>query len=561
MFRMNVGMPLLLSCALAVAGCAAITPQPLAPQEVKLQTDADRVTAGQGVEPIRGPVSLEEAIARALKYNLDRRVKLMEESLARSQTDLSNYDMLPRAVIAAGYAHRSEYATTRAIDSVTGAPSLANPSISTDKNHRTVDLGFSWSILDFGLSYYNAKQNADRTMVATERRRRAMHLLIQDVRTAFWRAASAQKLRDDVRNAIGLAEDALVDARKAEAERVRAPLESLRYQRQVLENVRLLESIDQDLATARVELLHLMNAPLAVNLQIQEPGESLNKRLLDQDIEQMEQVAALNNADLREQFYGANIARLEAKKVFLRMFPNLNLAYDLKYDDDRFLVHHRWNDAAAQLSFSLINLLSAPAQKRFAEAGVQLADQRRVATQMAVLAQVHIARLQYAAAWQQFQRADAIWSVDDRINKIVLAGERAQTQSKLDRVSSNTTTILSLLRRYQALALAHSAASKLQATLGIEPQVPGVQETSLEDLTAVARDFLRQSQGDATPAPAPTRPTGERQQPQAVALETFRSQRVVTGNGIALRLADQLGSPARLNLANVGPVAGPGASP
>jgi serine/threonine protein kinase HipA of HipAB toxin-antitoxin module len=126
---------------------------------------------------------------------------------------------------------------------------------------------------------------------------------------------------------------------------------------------------------------------------------------------------------------------------------------------------------------------------------VALADQRRIATQMAVLAQVHVARLQYLSAYQQFQRADAIYGVDERINGIIGAGERAQTQSKLDRVSSNTTTILSLLRRYQALALAHAAASKLQATMGAEPEVPSVHGSSLGDLQRVASEFTRQTQG------------------------------------------------------------------
>src|SRR5437764_3722131 len=532
MFHMNVGKLLGLGCAVLLAGCA-VTPRALPEEKVRTQAQQDRELAQAGVDPVRGPVSLEEAIARALKYNLDRRVKLMEEALARSQTDLSNYDMLPKMVVSAGYSARDEYLITRSIDSVTGQPSLAHPFISSDKQHATGDLGFSWSILDFGLSYYNAQQNADRALIAAERRRRAMHLLIQDVRTAFWRAASAQKLRNDVGEAIALAEDALIDARKAEAERVRAPLESLRYQRQVLENVRLLEAIDQELASSRVELLYLMNAPLAINLQILEPGDSLNKHLLDANVEQMEETAVVNNPDLREQFYGAQIARLEGRKILLRMFPNLNLGVDLKYDDDRFLVHHRWNEAAAQLSFGLVNLLSAPAQQRFADAGVAVADQRRIATQMAVLAQVHIARLQYASAYQQFQRADAIWSVDERIHKMVQAGERAQTQSKLDRVSSNTTTILSLLRRYQALALAHAAASKLQATLGLEPDIPGVQEASLDDLTTVAHEFLRQTQGEEGTPPGPM-PAGDHDPRPAMALQPFRSRREVSSDGIRL---------------------------
>jgi outer membrane protein TolC len=497
----RMGTSLWLASAVVLAGCSTIQPKPLEPAQIQQQAAIDRTAAGDGVEPIRGPVSLEEAIARALKFNLDRRTKLMEEALALSQLDVSRYDMLPKVVAAAGYNARSEYAITRSIDSITGAPSLANPSISSDKTHGVADLGLTWNLLDFGVSYLNAKQNADRVLVASERRRKAMHVLIQDVRTAFWRAAGAQRLRNDVRAAINLAEEALADARKAEAERVRSPLDSLRYQRQVLENVRLLEAIDQDLATAQVELAHLINAPLALDLKVAEPGDSINRALLDMPVREMEEMAILRNADLREQFYGARIAREEAEKILLRLFPNLSFNANLRYDSDRFLVHHRWNEAATQITYNLLNLLSYPAQKRLAEAGVALADQRRVATQMAVLAQVHVARLQYASAYQQFVRADAIYSVDNRINSIIMAGERAQVQSKLDRVSSNTTTILSQLRRYQALALAHAAASKLQATMGAEPPVPGVQETSLEELIGVARQFTRQVEGEAA-APA-----------------------------------------------------------
>ena len=37
---------------------------------------------------------------------------------------------------------------------MTGLPSLANPYISSDRNHRTADLGFQWNVLDFVLKKY-----------------------------------------------------------------------------------------------------------------------------------------------------------------------------------------------------------------------------------------------------------------------------------------------------------------------------------------------------------------------------------------------------------------------
>jgi len=495
----------ILLVAVLISGCATVSPQQLTPVEIKSVAAQDRTLASAGVDDVRGPLRLDEAIARALKYNLERRTRIMEEALAIRQFDVGAYDMLPRLVAGAGYSQRSQYLTTSSIDSVTGAPSLAHPFISSDREHWTADLGLTWSLLDFGLSYYNAKQNADRILIAAERRRKALHLLVQDVRTAFWRAASAQKLRDDLRRTIALADEALADSRTAERERIRAPLDSLRYQRQLLENVRLLESIEQDLGTARVELAHLVNAPLGRELVVEEADEGLNRRLLDTPVKEMEETAILRNADLRDQFYSAKVARDESRKILLRLFPGLSFNLDLRHDSDRFLVHQNWSDAGAQLSFSLVNLLSMPAQKKLAEAGVALADQRRMTTQMVVLAQLHVARLQYASAYQQFLRADAIYQVDERMNRIIAAGERAQSQSKLDRVSSDTTTILSLLRRYQALALVHAAASKLQATMGLEPEVPSVSSSSLQELTGVAAEFLRQTQGDAA-AVAPKAP-------------------------------------------------------
>lgn len=473
-----------------VAGCAGIEPAPLTNDGLRATAKMDRAKARAEVEPIKGKVTLEEAIARALKYNLERRSRMMEEAIALNQLDVSQYDMLPRLLAQAGYRWRDEELITRSKDSVTGQPALNNPFISTERQHAVYDMGLTWNLLDFGASYYGAKQNADRVLVAVERRRKAMHALIQDVRTAFWRTASAQKLQKQVQDAIALAEDALKDARKAETERVRSPVESLRYQRQVLENLRLLETTNQELTTARLELAHLMNVPLAYELEVAEPADTIQRAMLDVPVEKLEEIAVGRNAELREHFYNARIARLETRKVMLRMFPSISFNYNLKYDTDKFLVNQHWNEAGASISFNLFNLLSGPSQKRLADAGVALADQRRMATQMAILAQVHIARLQYANALNQYARAQDVADVDQRIVEIMAKREQAQVQSKLETVANKTTAILSLLRRYQALSQAHAAASRLQATLGVDPEFDSVQDLTLSQLTGIVSKAL-----------------------------------------------------------------------
>lgn len=499
------GLPLLcaLAAALLLAGCATSRPQPLSSQAVVADSVTDLGRLRDEVEPLAGPLSLEEAIARAIKYNLDRRVRLMEEALAQGQWEAGQYDMLPRLTASAGYRDRNNDLITRSRDSVTGAPSLANPYISSDRSGVTGDLSFTWSLLDFGQSYYAARTSGNRVLIAGERRRKALHLLVQDVRTAFWRLASAQKLRGTVLATIADGEGALELSRKAEAERLRSPLDSLRYQRQLLENLRLLESVDQELSSARVELAALARLPLTGDLQIAEPSQQISTWWQDMPVEKMEEQALAQNAELRESFYNARIAADEARRGLVRLFPGLSFSYGVHHSNDSYVINKSWNEAGVQLSYNLFGLLSVGAQKAAGEAGIELARRQRLAVTMGVLTQVHLARLQLANAYRQYQRADGIWKVDRGIAEQIANREQAQTQTRLDRIANQTSAILSELRRYQAMAGVHAAASKLQATLGAEPQIEASQSMSVAQLTeAVSSAVQRWEAGQTTAAQA-----------------------------------------------------------
>jgi outer membrane protein TolC len=435
------------------------------------------------VEPITRALSLDEALARALKYNLNQRAQLMEQAIALNVWQAGNFDMLPRALATAGYHNRNRDLITRSQDSVTGQPSLANPYISSERTYETADLGVSWSVIDFTVAYYNAKQNADRVLIAAEHRRKAMHTLTRDVTVAFWRMASAQRLREEVKRTIGAAEAALADAAQANSEGLRSPGDNLRYQRQLLENIRLLSSIEKDFSVARWTLANLINAPLNQEFSVQEPQQQPNIAILAVPAERMEEIALLQNADLREQLYSQRIAAQEVRKSLAKLFPNLSFTDTLRYSTDSFLINKSWNEAGIVLSQNLTGLLSAPANRRMAKAGVALTEQRRLAVQMALLAQVQIARRELAASHQQLMFADRIWLLDQDITRLTSNREDAQADSKLAKVSADTAAIVSMLRRYQALAEFNAAAGALQATLGLQIDLRSVKDLSLSELT------------------------------------------------------------------------------
>jgi len=480
----------LASIALLVQACSSPPLQTLGPESHVQQVKADQGVIRADVPPLGGTLGLDEAIARALKFNLDRRARQMEEALALRQFDEIGYDRLPRLMAAAGYTSRNEDRVARSIDSVTGQPSLANPAISQDRSHTLSSLTLSWSLLDYGLANYNLQQASSRVQAAAERRRKATHLLVQEVRGAYWRAASAQKLRDEVRKALVLAEEAMVDARKAEEERLRSPLDTLRYQRQLTENMRLLESIEQELVTARFDLAALINAPVVQNITLAADELPGRKDPLAVPAAAMEEQALAQNADLREHLHLRQIALIEARKVVARAYPNLIFSVGQINDTDSYLVNSNWAEAGVTLSMNLFNLLALPAQERTSQAAVAVADQRRLAAHAALVAQVHIVREQLAGARRQFDRADALWQLDDRILQQTQKREDARAGSKLDRVAAQTTTIISQLRRYQALAQWHIAVSRLQATLGLDPLPESTDELSLEQLRTQVRQRL-----------------------------------------------------------------------
>ncbi len=481
-----------MACLLLVLGGCGNPPLKVLGNESIELNQRDGKAMRQDVEAITGPLTLEEAMARALKYNLDRRAKMMEEALALNQLEVSRYDMLPRIMADAGYQGRNNdrISQSRRAGTTELVPSQY---ISQDQSHHLADLGLSWNMLDFGLGYHGANQQADRLLIATERRRKATHLLLQDLRTAYWRAAAAQKMRGDVSKTIAMAEGAMADSRKIEETRTRNPLDTLRYQRQILENMRLLEAIDQELSSAQIELAALINAPLGQPIEVVEtPIADLPSAALSISLERLEEAALANNPDLREQHYSRRIAAEEVRKTMLRMYPNISFNYGLKYDSDSYLVNRNWNETGLQLSFNVFNLLTGPSQIKLAEAGVALADQRRMAMRMAVITQVHLARMQLVNASSQYKRADVIFDTDRKIADQASNREAARVMSNLDRVTHETSAILSLLRRYQALSQVQTSENRLLASIGLEPGIGSTGELSLAELT-------RQVRGNASP--------------------------------------------------------------
>lgn len=484
---------------MALLAACAVTPEPFTAEQMKQNAQDDRGEMFQKGEALSGPLTVSDAIARALKYNLDRRAKVMEEGLALGQTKVDRWDLLPKLTANAGYTYRSNPNATVSRDVKTGQDGTSY-SYSADQRAMTGDLGLSWNVLDFGLSYFTAKQNADRALIATERKRKTVHNLVQEVRFAFWRAAAHQELKGDVEKAVSEARVALDRARTVERENLRAPAEALRYQKSLLETLRQLTAIQQELSTAEIELAALINMPpgtklvLDVPAEMKVPGWSLS-------LEQMEEKAFLNNADLREQGYLARIAVDDTRKAITRLFPGITLSTSRQYDHNSFLMDNHWYEAGAKLSWNLMNLVSAPDTLAYADSNEQVVKSRRLALRMAVLAQVHVAERQYQNAVSQYEQSDELWKVDKRLYELSEARSSSDAQGMLERVAGRASAIASQLRRFQTYAQVEQAYAKMQASIGQDLMPDNVASHDLKDLSAaIATRLENWGKAEETPA-------------------------------------------------------------
>lgn len=202
-----------------------MTPKPLTLQEVKEQSARDLFQALDEQEPVTGPIDIYEAMARAIKYNLESRLKLLETSLAAQQHTVAKFEMLPKMVASAGYDFRDNYSGSSSMaltGSTAGQESLV-ASTSQDKEHVSSDITVMWNVLDFGLSYVRAKQQGDRILIAEERKRKTIQNIIQDVRIAYWKAACAELLLDDMHLLLKETEKALEQSRLIEKKQLAPP--------------------------------------------------------------------------------------------------------------------------------------------------------------------------------------------------------------------------------------------------------------------------------------------------------------------------------------------------
>jgi len=467
---------------LGLGGCS-VMPQPIdpVPHGQKLQQDLELVIAQE--EPVEGPIGLYEAMARAIRHNLDHRIEVLDEVLRARQLDLRSQDQLPQLVATTTASMRSNDAGGRSRSLLSGLESTEG-STSSEKRVLAADLSLSWDVLDFGLSYVRAHQGADEALISLERRRKVINRIMEDVRTAYWRAVSADRTLSRLGNVNALAIQTLREAQSLEERRIVAPLQALGMQRDLLQIQADVARLQRELVLAKRQLAALMNLlpETAYTLELPDRTESVPE--LPGSTTEMIRTALQLRPELREGAYRIRINDRELDAVLLQNLPSLRVALGLSSDSNRYLENGHWLSTSARASWNLLDVFRYPAIKRTVQAQGDVLRQRQLALTMAVLTQVGVARVRFTQVGRELALARRQQLVQERILELTRAGAAARTLSRQQLVREEMAAVLTEIRFDLAYADMQNAYANLYASIGVDTIVGPI--TGHEDVHTLA---------------------------------------------------------------------------
>lgn len=476
-----------LGIAAAALSACAVPGDPITVADMRSQNKADLEKIFARQEPIVQPLTIHDAMARVLKYNLDNRLKVMEQALAQRQVDVADMSLLPRMATTAGYVGRSNESASSSKSVTTGRQSLET-STSQDQLRRTADLTMAWNVLDFGVSYVGALQQRDRAMVAEERRRKVVHNILQDTRNVYWRAVAAQRLQGRIDPLLRRIDAALRDSRTINELRLASPVDALTYQKQLLQTrLRLLE-LQRELQIAKAQLATLMDLPPGADVPLALPKRSdRDVPKVDLSPEKIEETALLRRPELVEEAYQARIGANETRKAMLRMLPGIELSVGVNFDSNSYLLYNRWADYGARTVWNLFNVFTGPSNIRLAEAQESFIETRRLALSMAVLTQSRVAWLRYRQSLDGWRTARDIEKVEISLAAQMRSEVAAQRRGELAALQSSFDALLAELAADLAFAETQNAAGNILVSMGFDPLPADLNGDALPDVAAALK--------------------------------------------------------------------------
>ncbi len=431
---------------------------------------AEREWAAWSERPstVEGPLTLERAVALALERSLELGLVRREAEIAREVLTSSRLAMMPSLLATADQSWVSERRISSSTSATTGRPSLEE-SFSSERDSFTGSVELAWSVLDFGVAFFRARQAGDRRDIVAQDLRRVAQKVALDATRAYCRAAANEGAVSAV---VGLLKE--LEARQAAvarqvAERTISERAGLQYEDSLVSIRIRLQELRAEQREVRLQLADLLALAPGAELEFAPVEATVDPGELAGTLPALGQEALASRPELVAQDAQERIAVDEVHARIAQLFPSPVATLGLEYDNNPFLRHQSWLRAGVRVSWDLLRLPQRVSEVGEARDARELVRERRTMMAMGILAQLELAAIGYQSAREAWRLAQEQASLRARL---LTATRKEQESGKLEPgavLEAESSALFAQLRARFAYADLLHARARIDNTVGRDP--------------------------------------------------------------------------------------------
>lgn len=350
--------------------------------------------------------TLEEAIAMALCMNLELSVKAREIQYQEEALTRARFSIVPKLLLEGVSSYRNKNTGSASESLVAGVPP-APPSISSQQKVRTYDITFTWNLLDFGISYYRARQEADRMLIKEYEYEREKQRIILEVVRLFWALAAEAKssiqaqILWDMSNSVLARIQENVDKGNLGAE------QGARFSSQLLSIQLKIKDHLKEYEKTNAEFKALLGLPPQAQIELVNADEIPVDPCFP-PMTEMENLALINRPELFQKDLEAHALADETRIALIQLFPALSPFTSQNYDGNRFLIFHHWWVAGVNASWNLLTIPGNIGFMQAAQAQKEVVRSQSLVQAMGIVTQLHLAYNLYQEDLDRYQAGNAL---------------------------------------------------------------------------------------------------------------------------------------------------------
>ena len=432
-------------------------------------------------------LTLHDCIELAMKHNLDIKVQNMEKDAAKSMMWAEILGMLPELSITDNFTTRNNQPGSRS-KAVAQDGETYDYSTSQDKtiNNLSVDLAFS--LLDFGLAFFNSQQGHDRMLMKQRQIERLRQNLMLDVVRGYFKVAAAQRAVDITQALLAQCKNRAATIERLQKEKKITPFRAFEELNRLLAMEKRLTNYTRVHENSCVELRALIGVYPSVNIIVDDTVLDKEPAMELPDIELLEQMAVLKRPELYEIDIQRHINILECRKTILMMLPNVQVYMDLVNNNNSFLYHQTWWELAIRAAYNALKTPQHLARYMAYSDQADIEQLRAFAQAITVMSQVRIAKADIASSRQKYDiNRREYRNYSEHLKKEQAKRVVRGTVSELELDHLRMTVAETEIERLLALGACHISYYRLLNAIGVDNLDPATQNALKAELEAGAK--------------------------------------------------------------------------